>query len=131
MTQYQGKVQSYVLEIQSPNSPYNQKGVISLHGLSDWRFSISCRRMVCVPKTLSVLIGGKNHLTSAHMIALLYFVLTVLISPFKSKSRLEADNAALRYQLSKVASTRFCLSVYRKPKPGRSGDEVRQGLGVN
>jgi hypothetical protein len=21
--------------------------------------------------------------------------------------------------------------VYRKPKPGRSGDEVRQGLGVN
>jgi hypothetical protein len=32
MTQYQGNVQSYVLEIQSPNSPYNQKGVISLHG---------------------------------------------------------------------------------------------------
>src|SRR4029434_11183827 len=33
------------------------------------------------------------------MIALLYFVLTVLVSPFKSKSRLEAENAALRYQL--------------------------------
>ena len=32
MTQYQGNVQSYVLEIQSPNSPYDQKGVISLHG---------------------------------------------------------------------------------------------------
>ena len=32
MTQYQGNVQSYVLEIQSPNSPYNQKAVISLHG---------------------------------------------------------------------------------------------------
>jgi hypothetical protein len=32
MTQYQGNVQSYVLEIQSPNSPYNQKRVISLHG---------------------------------------------------------------------------------------------------
>ena len=32
MTEYQGNVQSYVLEIQSPNSPYNQKGVISLHG---------------------------------------------------------------------------------------------------
>ena len=32
MTQYQGNVESYVLEIQSPNSPYNQKGVISLHG---------------------------------------------------------------------------------------------------
>src|SRR6478752_3202157 len=33
------------------------------------------------------------------MIALLYFVLTVLVSPFKSKSRLEAENAALRHQL--------------------------------
>ena len=32
MTQYQGNVQSYVLEIQSPNSPYDQKAVISLHG---------------------------------------------------------------------------------------------------
>jgi hypothetical protein len=29
------------------------------------------------------------------MIALLCFVLTVLVSPFKSKSRLEAENAAL------------------------------------
>ena len=29
MTQYQGNVQSYVLEIQSPNSPYDQKAVIS------------------------------------------------------------------------------------------------------
>ena len=26
MTQYQGNVRSYVLEIQSPNSPYDQKG---------------------------------------------------------------------------------------------------------
>src|SRR6478736_7628056 len=33
------------------------------------------------------------------MIALLCFVLTVFVSPFKSKSRLEAENAALRYQL--------------------------------
>ena len=33
------------------------------------------------------------------MIALLCFVLTVLASPFKSKSRLEAENAALRQQL--------------------------------
>ena len=32
MTQYQGNVQSYGLEIQSPNSPYDQKAVISLHG---------------------------------------------------------------------------------------------------
>jgi hypothetical protein len=33
------------------------------------------------------------------MIALLCFFLTVLGSPFKSKSRLEAENAALRHQL--------------------------------
>ena len=34
------------------------------------------------------------------MIALLCFVLAVLIAPFKSKSRLEAENAALRHQLA-------------------------------
>jgi hypothetical protein len=33
------------------------------------------------------------------MIALLYLILAVVVSPFKSKSRLEAENAALRYQL--------------------------------
>src|ERR1700737_4895748 len=33
------------------------------------------------------------------MFALLWFVLAVLASPFKSKSRLEAENAALRHQL--------------------------------
>jgi len=33
------------------------------------------------------------------MCALLCFVLAVLASPFKSKSRLEAENAALRHQL--------------------------------
>jgi hypothetical protein len=33
------------------------------------------------------------------MIALLCFVLTVLAAPFKLKSRLEAENAALRHQL--------------------------------
>ena len=33
------------------------------------------------------------------MIALLCFVLAILASPFKSKSRLEAQNAALRHQL--------------------------------
>jgi hypothetical protein len=33
------------------------------------------------------------------MIGLLCFVLTVLASAFKSKSRLEAENAALRHQL--------------------------------
>ena len=33
------------------------------------------------------------------MVALVYFVLAALASPFKSKSRLEAENAALRHQL--------------------------------
>jgi hypothetical protein len=33
------------------------------------------------------------------MIALIWFVLAILVSPFKSKSRLEAENAALRHQL--------------------------------
>ena len=33
------------------------------------------------------------------MIALLYFILAVVVSPFKSKCRLEEENAALRYQL--------------------------------
>jgi hypothetical protein len=31
------------------------------------------------------------------MIALIWFVLAVLASPFKSKSRLEAENAVLRH----------------------------------
>jgi hypothetical protein len=33
------------------------------------------------------------------MIALIWFVLAVLASPLKSKSRLEAENAVLRHQL--------------------------------
>ena len=43
------------------------------------------------------------------MIALICFVLAVLASPFKSKSRLEAENAALRHQ----------LIVLRRKMPGR------------
>ena len=33
------------------------------------------------------------------MIGLLLFVLAILVSPFRSKSRLEAENAVLRHQL--------------------------------
>jgi len=43
------------------------------------------------------------------MFALLYFALAVLVSPFKSRSRLEAENAALRHQ----------LMVLRRKVPGR------------
>jgi hypothetical protein len=42
------------------------------------------------------------------MIALICFVLAVLASPFKSKSRLEAENAVLRHQLI-VPQGRVCL----------------------
>ena len=34
------------------------------------------------------------------MVELLCFFLTLLASPFRSKSRLEAENAALRHQLT-------------------------------
>jgi hypothetical protein len=54
---------------------------------------------VCVPKTLAVLITRPNRLTSAAMIALFCLFLALFASPFKSKSRLEAENAALRHQL--------------------------------
>jgi hypothetical protein len=43
------------------------------------------------------------------MFALCWFVLSVLASPFKSKSRLEAENAALGHQ----------LIVLRRKVPGR------------
>src|SRR6266404_156492 len=43
------------------------------------------------------------------MIGLFCFVLAVLASPFKSKLRLEAENAALRHQ----------LNVLRRRLPGR------------
>jgi hypothetical protein len=33
------------------------------------------------------------------MFALIWFVLAILASPFKSKSRLDAGNAVLRHQL--------------------------------
>jgi len=38
------------------------------------------------------------------MIALFCFILSILISPFKSKSRLEAENAVLRHQLNRIAA---------------------------
>ena len=40
-----------------------------------------------------------NRLTSAAMIALFCLCLALFVSPFKSKSRLEAENVALRHQL--------------------------------
>ena len=46
------------------------------------------------------------------MTALIRFVLAVLASPFKSKSRLEAENAALRQQL-----------IVLRRKPGQADEQ--------
>ena len=52
-----------------------------------------------VSKTSSVLIAWQDHITSERMVALISFLLNVVASLFKSKIRLEAENAALRHQL--------------------------------
>jgi hypothetical protein len=56
---------------------------------------------LCVPKTPSVLneSDSENRITLAAVIALILLALKLLAAPFKSKSRLEAQNAALRHQL--------------------------------
>ena len=53
--------------------------------------------------------GYEPSLRQRTMIALLCFVLAILLAPFKSKGRLEAENAALRHQ----------LIVLRRKKQGR------------
>ena len=80
------------------------RGFARARGLSPARFrnrGNSTRRpnLLCVSKTSSVLIAWQNHITSARMVALISFLLNVVASLFKSKSRLEAENAALRHQL--------------------------------
>ena len=53
---------------------------------------------VCA-ENLVRLIWQKNHVASATMVALLFFLLRLLVSPFRPIGRLEAENAALRRQL--------------------------------
>ena len=62
--------------------------------------------ILCNPKSLRAFpvctknsFTRTNRLTSATMIALFCLCLTLLVSPFKSKGRLEAENAALRHRL--------------------------------
>ncbi|MDT7815285.1 MAG: hypothetical protein QOJ42_5201 [Acidobacteriaceae bacterium] len=57
------------------------------------------KRSLCVPKTLSCFDDVTESPKLGGMIGLLCFVLAALASPFKSKIRLEAENAALRHQL--------------------------------
>jgi hypothetical protein len=55
---------------------------------------------LCVPKTLSALVQLKESPNvQSSMLELLCFVLAILAAPFKSRRRLEAENAVLRHQL--------------------------------
>jgi hypothetical protein len=51
------------------------------------------------------------------MVALMCFVLALLALPFKSKSRLEAENATLRHQLSSLSSARSICAAFRNLTP--------------
>jgi hypothetical protein len=56
------------------------------------------------------------------MIALVCFVLAVLAAPFKSNSRLEAENAVLRHQLIVLRrKVRGPPSLAQRKKPQRAG----------
>ena len=55
---------------------------------------------LCVPKTTSALNQRENRRTLAAMVALILLALRLLAALFKSKSRLEAENAVLRQQLT-------------------------------
>jgi hypothetical protein len=47
------------------------------------------------------------------MIVLLYFFPTLFLPPFKSRSRLEAENAALQHQLNILSIFRQSLDLPR------------------
>jgi hypothetical protein len=53
------------------------------------------------------------------MVALICFVLAVLASPFKSKNRLEAENAVLRHQLVVLRRLRPDVSMVSADLEGR------------
>jgi hypothetical protein len=73
-----------------------------------------------------------NHLASTTMVALIFFRLNLVTSPFKPKSRLEAENAALRHHersAAAVGSIGALLSRSRICR--RCGREAeRAGLGL-
>jgi hypothetical protein len=59
----------------------------------------STRTCVCSENFVRIDLVSES-LKSATMVALVCFILRLLASPFKSNSRLEAENAALRHQLT-------------------------------
>ena len=94
---------------------------------------------LCVAKTVSVLISRRNHLTSADYARTVLLALAVLTSLFKSKSRLEAENAVLRHQLivlrrkvqgrARLANSDrwFFIQLYRRFPPPISRPVQRTG----
>ena len=70
------------------------------HGTAIVTAKVDAKCLLSVPKSWSALIWRQNRVTSAAMVALLCFLLRLLASPFKSASRREAENAALRHQLA-------------------------------
>jgi hypothetical protein len=69
--------------------------------------------LLCVPKTSSVLILRRNRLPSRRNDRVTDFLLRLLLVPFKSKRRLEAENAVLRQQvivLQRKLRGRVCLT---------------------
>ena len=87
MTQYQGNVQSYVLEIQSPNSPYDQKGVISLHGA----FGLAI--LYFVPQDGQL---GKNQKRAEHDIFDIYYWMDFLAAFHRPAPQREAGAIPVR-----------------------------------
>ena len=100
MTQYQGNVQSYVLEIQSPNSPYDQKGVISLHGAFGLAIFISCHRMGNSERT-------KNALSTTSSISIIGWI-SGRISPTCSATRSRC-NSSTTILTTRLKSEAFAL----------------------
>jgi hypothetical protein len=84
---------------------------------------------VCTENSVRIDLKAES-LNVSTMAALLFFLLTLFASPFKSKSRLEAENAALRHQLGLLrclrrrGDSRRELGTLRKGAP-------RQRLGCN
>ena len=65
------------------------------------------------------------------MIALIRFILAILISPFKPKSRLEAENAALRQQLTVLQRKALNVDVHSIVRKRRLRAPImRSGLGM-
>ena len=64
----------------------------------------------------------RNHVTSATMVALLFFLLRLLVSPFRPVSRLEAEMIA-------ALTCRQTLRAKRFARPSKSSSALDEGIG--